>query len=60
MVLVLPEVVLSWLLARVDQRVLNELHDPVDMFKRECLGVECLMVMRAQGDAIVRAGFAIL
>src|SRR5699024_5987427 len=58
--LVLPEVVLSRSLARVDQRMLNELHHAVGDLNLQCLGVQRLVVVRAQGDAVLYTCFTLI
>src|SRR5690625_7140142 len=58
--LVLPEVVASRLLTRIDQRVLHEVPCTTYSFHAQMLGVQSMVMMRTKKYAVVDASFTVL
>ena len=55
-----PEIVLAGLLGGIDEWVLDEFERAVDAFDAQGFGVQGLVVMGAQGDAVISAGLAVV
>lgn len=60
MVLILPKVVPSWLLGRIDEWMLDKGNLAVAPLDAQHFVMECLVVMPAQHETILSAGFTVI